>query len=373
MDVYLILIKTFIANVAIMVMLTYLINLINKYILYRTPRERRQFLFILSCIAAGYISMLFGIELNDNVIIDLRFIPLIVAPMFISSISPLLIIALGIGVGRLTMGWTEAAWIGFITLLVMGIAAILFNIALKRSNWTFIQKMCISVVVINTVNILMCGFFGMYDVQEYFTKIAPIVYPLSLALSFFFVIIVRDLQLDFIRRASLIEEASRDHLTKLYNVRTFERYFNTLMEQMNQDRSQVSIAFIDVDNFKDINDAYGHSVGDVVLRKVAETISQQIRWNDFVARYGGEEFILVLPDCNPDEAYEIVERVRISIAKQQIRVQRYSIEVTVSAGIASFPDLAASELIEVADKTLYQAKAQGRNQTKHFGRDVLGL
>jgi diguanylate cyclase len=99
-----------------------------------------------------------------------------------------------------------------------------------------------------------------YDVQEYFTKIAPIVYPLSLALSCFFVIIVRDLQLDFMRRASLIEEASRDHLTKLYNVRTFERYYNTLMEQMNQDRSQ------------------------------------QIRWNDFVARYGGEEFIVVLPD-----------------------------------------------------------------------------
>jgi diguanylate cyclase len=145
------------------------------------------------------------------------------------------------------------------------------------------------------------------------------------------------------------------------------------MEQMNKDRSQVSIAFIDVDNFKEINDTYGHSVGDMVLRKVAETISQQIRWNDFVARYGGEEFIVVLPDCNPDEAYEIVERVRISIAKLQIRVQKYSIAVTVSAGIASFPDLAASELIEVADKTLYQAKAQGRNQTKHFGRDVLSL
>jgi hypothetical protein len=112
--------------------------------------------------------------------------PLIVAPMFISSKPPLLIIALGIGVGRLTLGWTEAGWIGFKTLLVMAIAAILFNIALKRSKWTFAKKMFISVFVINTVNILMNGFFGVYDVQEYFSKIAPIVYPISLALSFFF-------------------------------------------------------------------------------------------------------------------------------------------------------------------------------------------
>jgi diguanylate cyclase len=356
------LVKAFMANFGIMITFAYVVSLLHKHAFYRVTRELKYKFFILSCIGAGWISMLFGATVEPNVILDLRFIPIIIAPMFISSSWPIIGIALGIGVGRLLFGVTMAAWIGFIIIMALGFVAIAVNSWLRRTTWGFTKKMGISIAAINLAFILMNVFIGVIDDHVFLMKIAPIVFPLSLLISGFFVFIIKDFQSEFIRRASLVEEASRDHLTKLYNVRTFDRYYQELMERASKDQYLVSLAFIDIDHFKQINDTYGHAAGDMVIRKVAETIANDIRWEDFVARYGGEEFVVLLPGKDAQDALDIMERVRESVAEQTVKFQKHQISVTISIGIATFPYTSSEDLMDAADKALYQAKANGRNQ-----------
>jgi diguanylate cyclase len=356
------LVKAFMANFGIMITFAYVVSLLHKHAFYRVTRELKYKFFILSCIGAGWISMLFGATVEPNVILDLRFIPIIIAPMFISSSWPIIGIALGIGVGRLLFGVTMAAWIGFIIIMALGFVAIAVNSWLRRTTWGFAKKLGISIAAINLAFILMNVFIGVIDDHVFLMKIAPIVFPLSLLISGFFVFIIKDFQSEFIRRASLVEEASRDHLTKLYNVRTFDRYYQELMERASKDQYLVSLAFIDIDHFKQINDTYGHAAGDMVIRKVAETIANDIRWEDFVARYGGEEFVVLLPGKDAQDALDIMERVRESVAEQTVKFQKHQISVTISIGIATFPYTSSEDLMDAADKALYQAKANGRNQ-----------
>jgi diguanylate cyclase (GGDEF)-like protein len=122
---------------------------------------------------------------------------------------------------------------------------------------------------------------------------------------------------------------------------------------------------MDLDHFKDINDAYGHQTGNIVLREVAGVIKQCIRDVDIVARYGGEEFVVILPQTGDHDALTIAERIRSTIEKyyfSNARGQR-DIQMTVSIGVASYPDgvRTLEQLIEKVDKALYQAKAAGRN------------
>jgi diguanylate cyclase len=373
MDIHGTLVKVYISNVGIMIMITLFCNLVNKYALHRSTRELKQFLFVGSCIAAGWVSMLFGMELQPGVVLNLRFIPLIIAPMFISSSIPLLLIAAGIGAGSLVYGFSTASLSEFGSMLLLGLVSIVLNKQLRRTSWSLAGRLALSTITINVCVVVSITVLGSLQSKQWIWTTMPVAFVLSVVTSALFVFIIRDFQLEYVRRASLVEEASRDHLTKLYNVRTFDRYFQEIMKQAARDGNPVSLAFIDVDHFKTINDTYGHAVGDVVLRKVAELMATNIRWNDFVARYGGEEFVVILPDTNEQEAIEIMDRLRISIAEQTVRIQKDLVSVTVSIGIATYPASSEEELIHCADQALYQAKAQGRNQVLHIQREKSGF
>lgn len=359
-------IRVFVANVAIMMMITYLVNIVHKYMLYRKSRVWKQPLFVVSCVLAGWVSMLFGMHIGEHILIDLRFIPLIVAPMLISSPLPIALIAAGIGAGRFMYGLTASAWAGFTISLLMAIAAILLNAVLRRTSWGPFRRTAMLNLLLNGVHVISSAALGVVPFREYMHHIAPLMFSVSVVLGAVFVFIVRDFQQDFSRRASLVEEANRDHLTKLYNMRAFERYYHKLMELAAGGGRQVSLAFIDIDYFKKINDTYGHAVGDAVLRKAAETFYSSIRWSDFVARYGGEEFVVVLPDTSAEEALEIMERLRLQAAGQQVKTPRGTLSITVSIGISTFPDTSYEDLVVSADRALYQAKASGRNRCFHI-------
>ncbi|WP_426332724.1 sensor domain-containing diguanylate cyclase [Paenibacillus silvae] len=156
----------------------------------------------------------------------------------------------------------------------------------------------------------------------------------------------------------LVIDARTDVLTGLNNRRTFEE----VIQQWIQDETPFAMIVLDIDHFKIINDTFGHSVGDEVLKKIAQLIQSSVRPEDICSRFGGEEFVILLNDSNSMMAYLIAEYIRISV-KESVLVTNHL--VTISAGITEFPlhSLSATVLFQLADNALYQAKQEGRNRT----------
>jgi len=160
-------------------------------------------------------------------------------------------------------------------------------------------------------------------------------------------------------------QAITDGLTDVANHRYFQETLTNCIETHKKNNEHFSLLIIDIDYFKKINDTYGHQNGDKILKKIAQILKSNIRDGDFVARYGGEEFAIILKNCNEKEAYKASEKLRKKIEKYNWSVNNKKINVSISIGIASFPDQANTkdELIKAADSALYKAKAAGRNQS----------
>ncbi|MGQ9480151.1 diguanylate cyclase [Chloroflexus sp.] len=167
------------------------------------------------------------------------------------------------------------------------------------------------------------------------------------------------------RFAQVQSQAITDNLTGLANRRHFLQVLHQEMERNRRYHTPVSIAMIDVDHFKQINDTFGHIAGDYVLREIARRCRQLLRDVDVLARYGGEEFGLILPETTYEQALKATERLRTVLATTPIMIDGRQINPTISIGVASFnptvyPD--PSSLIADADRALYLAKRRGRNR-----------
>ena len=160
--------------------------------------------------------------------------------------------------------------------------------------------------------------------------------------------------------------AATDALTGLPNNRAVQDTIKRMVAQAGRNLSPLSAALLDLDHFKRINDAYGHSRGDEVLAAVATVLRSSLRESDFVGRYGGEEFLLLLPDTGRDQAVVVAEKVRAAVAG--LGLSEINQPVTASFGIAAIPDDAADgdTLIRAADRALYAAKGNGRNRVELF-------
>jgi diguanylate cyclase (GGDEF)-like protein len=165
---------------------------------------------------------------------------------------------------------------------------------------------------------------------------------------------------DAYQRKSLV-----DDLTRLWNR-------GAIMDILAQEQSRarrgppMTVAMVDIDFFKRVNDTYGHPAGDVVLQNVAERIRAGVRDFDAVGRYGGEEFLVVLSNCDAANAWLLAERIRANVSASTIYAGGHELTVTVSIGVAPFrPNLSAEPpVIERADQALYRAKANGRNRVE---------
>ncbi len=171
-----------------------------------------------------------------------------------------------------------------------------------------------------------------------------------------------------LQRSRLFEQTERlattDGLTGLLNHRAFQGRLDEHLAQAQRYGKKVSLILCDIDHFKSVNDTYGHPVGDEVLRGVAKTLGTEARQTDLVARYGGEEFAVVMPETDGGGAMVIAERIRERIGKFVFESDQGPLKVTMSIGVATFPEDGArkAELIERADGCLYHAKRHGRNQ-----------
>lgn len=167
-------------------------------------------------------------------------------------------------------------------------------------------------------------------------------------------------------------QAVTDDLTSLYNHRRFNEVLEAELERSRRFDQPVGLVMLDLDDFKLINDTRGHPQGDQVLRDVASLLREYSREIDAPARYGGEELALILPQTDIDGAYQLAERLREGIEAHAIPLVDGggTMHVTASIGVSAFPDTAgdATELVNAADKALYDAKRAGKNQTVRAGR-----
>lgn len=158
----------------------------------------------------------------------------------------------------------------------------------------------------------------------------------------------------------LKEENIKDWLTKLYNKKYISKYLKDAEKKSHIDGIELSVILCDIDHFKAVNDQYGHPVGDVVLEEVSLVIEKNTRAVDSVGRYGGEEFLIVLPNTNLEDGWNVFEKIRKKIEESSF--SNSNIKLTISAGIVSTKNNKKENLISLADKNLYKAKERGRNQ-----------
>lgn len=167
-----------------------------------------------------------------------------------------------------------------------------------------------------------------------------------------------------IDRENIRRSSSIDNLTSALMRKHLELFIQEQIEKSYTYGTEFSIIMLDIDKFKEINDNYGHRMGDKVLSKLCKTVLNNIRKSDVIGRYGGEEFIIVLPNIGVNDAEIIAERIRNKIIEEKLMGDKR--EVTVSMGVANYPKHATTydELIEKSDQALYEAKNGGRNRTK---------
>ena len=170
------------------------------------------------------------------------------------------------------------------------------------------------------------------------------------------------------RHARLLNEARADSKTGLLNAATWEREAVAEVARAVRTSSPLAVALLDLDRFKQINDTYGHLIGDEVLRQIADTMTGLLREYDLAGRFGGEEFVMLLPQTRAPDAFKIADRVRAHIARLPISTTGgEQVAVTVSIGVAALDAGSSRELTELlaaADAALYRAKASGRDQVQ---------
>ena len=165
------------------------------------------------------------------------------------------------------------------------------------------------------------------------------------------------------------DRATFDRLTGVTNRQTLLAHLYAELERATRYERPLCVAFIDIDNFKSVNDTYGHAAGDVVLRGVAQTISENLRSSDLIGRYGGEEFMLILTETNVEEGAALSEKLRTLVERARYPIQGNTVmTVTISIGVAGGvgQQLRMENLVRDADAAMYSAKSLGRNQTYIF-------
>jgi len=154
-----------------------------------------------------------------------------------------------------------------------------------------------------------------------------------------------------------------DGLTGIFNHTYIVNKLNEEIERAKRYHSDLSVMLFDLDNFKDVNDTYGHLAGDSVLQKLAELFTKKLRTIDIVGRYGGEEFLVILPETDLERAYVVGERLRAGVEQEEFIYEEHRIKLTVSGGISLYQQgHIANDLIKIADNNLYKAKREGKNR-----------
>ena len=174
-----------------------------------------------------------------------------------------------------------------------------------------------------------------------------------------------------IENSFLYEEAVRlsltDGMTGLWNRRNFDLRLESELSRALRFSEPFAVVFVELDQMKAVNDRHGHQAGDTVLIELARRLTEAVREVDVVARWGGDEFTLLLPKTGLPGALLLAEKIRSAVANGPFRIDTGSLDITISVGVAAYPEHGSSgkDLVAAADAAMYQAKARGRNRVEH--------
>jgi diguanylate cyclase (GGDEF)-like protein/PAS domain S-box-containing protein len=174
-------------------------------------------------------------------------------------------------------------------------------------------------------------------------------------------------------QSKLREQAIRDSLTNLFNRRYLEETLERELSRAARENYPVCVIMIDLDHFKRVNDTYGHEAGDLVLKAIADALSEHSRRGDFACRYGGEEFVIAMPNITMGVAYERAEMLRQSLNLLSVPYEYYNISVTISMGISCYPENGQTReaILRAADQAMYAAKQAGRDHILSYNQICL--
>ncbi|TFB13566.1 GGDEF domain-containing protein [Filobacillus milosensis] len=348
-----------------------LISLIFIYLQVRWKffklEGKRKIYIILDGLAGGvlgYILMNFSIQVTTETIVDLRFIPVMLILMFV-GIPQAIISAFLIIIGRFVFGVTTSAVAAMISMSILIIGFILIHKLFKKNNLALNSyKQGLVMIIFSSIVFSIIISFLVKDVGILISLLPPywIISIIGGLTAVFFVEYIRKTQYLILRYE---KESKTDFLTGLNNVRQFDVIWNSLISNANDKKERLSLLIIDIDYFKNINDTFGHPIGDKILIEFGKILKSTTRSIDFVSRNGGEEFSVILPDCPHHQAIEIAERIRETVEIHQFHVSsEQTINLTISIGVATYPDTVSdmNQVVGTADEGLYKAKWAGRNR-----------
>ncbi|WP_231746942.1 GGDEF domain-containing protein [Lentibacillus sp. JNUCC-1] len=349
-------IKDLFTNLAIIVAMLFLYTqFINKHPLNRQSAFREKVIAGFLGGLLGFVLMFFSMNI-DTTIIDLRHIPVVLMSYYGGPV-PALTAAFVIIAGRLLIGFNLSSVFGILfILLTTG-----FSIFIMKQH---LAKKFKLLSIMTFSNIIFTSLVAILIKPTDLVIIIPAFWLISYLAGFIAFYVAEFLLNSHILYTKYMNEAKIDGLTGLNNHRSFDHTFNQLIEHANE-KHPISLLYIDIDFFKQVNDTYGHSEGDLVLQELGMILARSVRSTDIVSRKGGEEFTIILTECPLAYAQDIAESIRQAVEAEPFLLSSGTkIYLTVSIGVATFPETTqnAYHLIEDADHALYNAKQTGRNK-----------
>jgi len=305
--------------------------------------------------------MFYAFPLSNGGLVDLRHLVPIITTIYFGPLSGV-ISAIIIVIGRVTLFPFQLFSIAESIILL---SIVVLNIS---TFYTYTKRMSMFIVMNIVSTIVYFVSFHHFLGSGYETYVSYSLHALTTFIGGFFVFFVAE----YMHRTKkifreLLIESRTDYLTKLNNVREFDFVFDELINKAQNLKKPLSLILLDIDHFKKVNDTYGHSVGDQVLKELGRLLQTNSRQGDVISRNGGEEFSIIMFDSPQQEALIVAERIRKCIQDYSFAVKgSFSINITVSMGVATFPDTFSLPdpigIYDQADEALYEAKRSGRNQ-----------
>lgn len=233
----------------------------------------------------------------------------------------------------------------------------------------FKEERCLHILSLMTVILLMImtsqnlGPFALADIDQSISALSFFVFSMII-MPYSIQLYTHELQATSQERDDWMTRASLDALTGLTNRYGFLPKLEKELHRSQRYHHPFVFAMADIDHFKKINDKYGHLVGDEVLKQMADVLRHELRDHDYICRFGGEEIALLLPETDMNEAIAVFERLRKTIEEKHFRINDIDINFTISLGATEYKgeNMTLNALLDIADKRLYKAKANGRNQ-----------
>ncbi|PRR84360.1 GGDEF domain-containing protein [Clostridium vincentii] len=348
-------------NVLILISFTFLGGDIIKEIPIKRM-DKLDFKIILG-ICGGLLGVLM-IFYNINVpgttaIMDLRALVFMMIN-YVGGIIPTIIVGIIIGIFRIAhYGINESSVSAIINIILYLVSFNYINkkIKIPWKKWSC-KLISVAIILISTFIYLLREMENPYIIIATFTGVII----LAGVMEYFLLEYVRDSN----RLLKMYkEDSTKDYLTGLNNTRNFDLLINNSFKTAIENNEKLSCLMLDIDHFKMVNDTYGHSVGDIILKELGEILIKNSRTFDIVGRVGGEEFCALLLDCPPNRSLEIGTKIRNAVKNHKFDIgEGRIINITISIGAATYPDNVESleEIRRQADNALYKAKNSGRDK-----------